>query len=53
LVATLLDGVSLSGSQRATWNGRAEQGGRASAGIYFVVLEIGERREAGKLVLLR
>ena len=53
LVATLRDAVSLSGAQLATWNGRAEQGGAASAGIYFVVLEIGDRREAGKLVLLR
>jgi PKD repeat protein len=53
LVATIRDAVSLSGSQRASWDGRAEQGGRASAGIYFVVLEIGDRREAEKLVLLR
>ena len=53
LVSTLRDDVSSSGSHHATWNGRRGEGGSASAGIYFVVLEIGNRREAGKLVLLR
>jgi glucose/arabinose dehydrogenase/PKD repeat protein len=53
LVSTIKDGVSTSGSQQAEWNGRVDQGEKASAGIYFIVLEISDRREARKLVLLR
>jgi flagellar hook assembly protein FlgD len=52
-VATILDENFSSGSHRAQWNGRDGDGREAAAGVYFVVLEIGQRKDAGKLVFLR
>lgn len=52
-VATLRDGILPAGEHRALWNGQDDDGRRAGAGIYFVVLEAGGVRSTRKIALLR
>ena len=43
----------VSGSGSIAWDGRTQSGGRAPAGVYFVLLEAGSVRETKKVVLLK
>ena len=53
LVRTLVDGPMVSGRATVVWDGRDEQGGRLSSGVYFYRLENGERSLTRKSVMLR
>ena len=52
-VRTLVDEERKPGRYRVIWDGRDDNGGEVSSGIYFYVLENGESRETKKMVLLR
>jgi hypothetical protein len=52
-IATLVDGVVEPGEHRHVWNGRRADGRQVAAGVYLYALEIGERRLARKLTLIR
>jgi hypothetical protein len=41
------------GSSRVVWDGSNAHGQRLPAGVYFYRIELGERREQGKVVLVR
>ncbi len=53
VVATLVDGDRSAGPNTATWDGRLDGGGRASAGIYVVHLAQGADSRTRKVVLVR
>jgi hypothetical protein len=52
-VRTLVDGEKETGVYTVTWNGRDEQGRKASSGIYFYRLESGDRVAVKKMVILK
>jgi hypothetical protein len=52
-IATLREGTLPAGNHRAPWNARDAGGKPVAAGVYFVVLEIEERRFFDKVTLLR
>lgn len=52
-VRELSRGEMAAGAHSLEWDGRAEGGGQAVAGIYVYALESGGRRATGRLVLLR
>jgi hypothetical protein len=52
MVKTLRNESAASGTHRIVWNGRHTGGDRAEAGVYFYELELGDKRTAGKLILL-
>jgi hypothetical protein len=53
-VRTLEDSVSRGkGTFTATWDGRRQLGDPAPAGVYFCVLDSGDTRVAGRVVLIR
>jgi len=53
LVSTLLDGPSPPGRHTVTWNGRDGSGEPVASGIYFVIMDSGNRRVTRKVTLLR
>jgi hypothetical protein len=52
-VRTLVDGPGAPGLHLVRWDGRGAAGGPVSAGIYFLELSAGGRRQVQKMVLLR
>jgi hypothetical protein len=53
-VRTLEESISRSaGTFTATWDGRSQRGNPAPAGLYFLVLESGNTRVSGRMMLLR
>ena len=50
---SLLSGALAGGPHRVTWDGRSDEGGRLSAGIFFLRLETGAARVERKVLLLR
>jgi hypothetical protein len=52
-VRTLVDGPQSGGLHLAHWDGRSMSGDPVSAGIYFLELRSGGRRQIQKMVLLR
>ena len=53
LMRTLVDGTLGAGEQSVVWDGRAEDGSRAGAGIFFYSFRAAEVKETRKLVHLR
>jgi flagellar hook assembly protein FlgD len=53
LVRTLVDETQSAGSRSVVWNGRDDDGGAVSSGVYFYVLDAGKQRLTKKLVLLK
>jgi hypothetical protein len=53
LVRTLMDRTLPAGEHRATWDGRAEDGSAAGAGIYFYTFRAGDTQETRKLLHVR
>ncbi len=53
LVRTLLGGGVSPGSHLVTWDGRIASGRRAAPGIYFALLDDGERRQTVRVSLVR
>ncbi len=53
VVRTLHDGGAPGGAFRAAWDGRADSGIEASAGIYFVRADAGSQSRTTRIVLLR
>jgi hypothetical protein len=52
-VRTLIEGVFDAGPHIRHWDGLDSGGRRAAGGVYFVQMQVGERREAQKMVRLR
>lgn len=52
-VVTLVDRNLPAGSQRFTWDGRTQDGDRASSGVYFYRLSVDEEVHTGKMMMLR
>jgi calcineurin-like phosphoesterase family protein/flagellar hook capping protein FlgD/purple acid phosphatase-like protein len=52
-VTTLARGPRAAGRHEVIWDGQDEQGRTCAAGVYYVVLEAGNRTEARKLVRVR
>jgi len=52
LVTTLHDGVLLAGAYEKAWDGCDLSGQKVASGLYFVMLETGQRKQTIKLVLL-
>lgn len=52
-LATLVDGSLPAGSHAIVWPGTDGEGRPLASGVYLYHLAIGDRREAGKLVLLK
>jgi hypothetical protein len=50
-IATVAEGEEPAGERRARWDGRARDGTRAAAGVYFAVVEYGGERRATRVVL--
>jgi hypothetical protein len=53
LVSTLSSGLCPTGIHSITWSGCDGQGLRVAPGVYLVSVQAGDRRETGKVVLLR
>ena len=53
LVRTLVDATLGAGEQSVAWDGRANDGSRAGAGIFFYSFRAGDLQETRKLVHLR
>ncbi|HXV12573.1 MAG TPA: FlgD immunoglobulin-like domain containing protein, partial [Candidatus Krumholzibacteria bacterium] len=53
VVRTLVDEDQSSGAFRVNWDGKDDRGARVSSGVYFYLLEVGEKRRARKMVLLK
>lgn len=53
LVRTLVDRTLAAGEQSVSWDGRANDGSRAGAGIFFYSFRAGDLQETRKLVHLR
>ena len=53
LLATLVDQEVSAGPHEIVWDGRANDGSRAAAGVYFVRLEAGGREAEAKMLLVR
>lgn len=51
LVDVLVEGNQSAGFKEVRWNGRTADGGYASAGVYFVRLEAGEKRTTQRILL--
>lgn len=52
VVATLVEGEHLAGTHTARWDGRRASGSRATAAIYYAVLQAGGERRTVSLVML-
>lgn len=52
-VRTLVDETQSGGTKEVIWDGRDDRGGAVSSGVYFYVLDAGNRRLTRKLVLLK
>jgi len=52
-VADLVNGTMRPGSYVATWDGHDQAGRRCAGGLYFYRLNQGEKRDEGRIVLLR
>jgi len=52
-VRTLVDSPAAAGFHLVSWDGRSMDGGPVSAGVYFLELRAGGRRQVQKMVLLR
>jgi len=53
LVALLVDELQKPGPHEFLWNGHDENGRPVAAGLYFVDLRAGTRRDSGRIVVLR
>jgi hypothetical protein len=53
LVRTLLEGRIAAGEQTAVWDGRNDDGGVASSGVYFYRLEVAGEAQTRRMVLLK
>ena len=53
LVRTLVDGSRAAGPNEAVWAGIDQQGANVAAGLYFVVLDAGDRRVSRRMVWMR
>lgn len=53
LVRTLVDAPMDRGRYERTWDGRDETGAKVAAGVYFARLEVDDRSERQKVMLLR
>jgi len=53
LVKTLVDRVVAPGAQKAVWQGRNDQGGQVSSGMYFCRLQVGAESFTHKMMLLK
>jgi len=52
-IVSLVGEFMASGEHTVTWNGRNQAGEPVASGIYFYVLQTGDRAEAKKMMLLR
>ncbi len=52
-VATVFDGFMPAGEQTVTWDGRNENGGSVSSGIYFYRVQTGNESVTKKMMLLK
>jgi hypothetical protein len=53
LVRQIVNAVQSPGPQRVMWDTRTESGQRASAGVYFMKLQLGSSTHVQKLILVR
>jgi hypothetical protein len=53
LVRTLVSGKEKPGFKRVTWDGRGEDGSKASSGVYFYRLQAGPFTATRKMLVLR
>jgi hypothetical protein len=53
LVCKLGSGLCVAGTRSITWNGCDDGGSRVAPGVYFISVRTGDRRETGKVVLLK
>ena len=52
-VATLARGTRAAGYHQVFWDGRAEDGAAIASGVYLYRLQVGDRLETRKMLLLR
>jgi len=52
-VVTLVDRDLPAGAQRFTWDGRTQNGDRASSGVYFYRLSVDQQVHTGKMMMLK
>ena len=52
-IRTLVNEVKLPGEYKVVWDGKDEKGNSLSSGVYFYRLEIGDRSEVKKMLLVR
>jgi flagellar hook assembly protein FlgD len=52
-VKVLVDEYQSAGTQTVVWNGRNENGGKVSSGIYFYKLQAGELVQTKKMSLMK
>jgi hypothetical protein len=53
VVRTLVDEDQPGGAYHVSWEGKDERGAHVSSGVYFYVLDVGEKRQSRKMVLLK
>jgi photosystem II stability/assembly factor-like uncharacterized protein len=53
VVRTLVDDEKVPGSYEVTWDGKDEQGNEVASGIYFCKLEVGDKSQTKKMVLMK
>jgi hypothetical protein len=53
LVRTLVDQIAQPGVHQAVWQGRNDQGGHVSSGMYFCRLQVGAQSFTHKMMLLK
>jgi hypothetical protein len=52
-VRALVNGAMPAGTHYVTWNGQNDSGVRVASGVYFYRLQVGQRTEVRKMLLLR
>jgi flagellar hook assembly protein FlgD len=53
MVATLMEGDLGAGVYRAKWNGKADDGGDVSSGVYFARVESVKGRASARLMVVK
>jgi hypothetical protein len=53
LVRTLFEGELAAGTKALKWDGRTNQGQTASSGVYFALVQAGEKSLTNRLVLIK
>ncbi len=53
VIRTLTDGMTLAGSHSVLWDGRDDNGGKVSSGLYFYRLQAGDFSQTRKMILMQ